>query len=99
MTLYNLITKVRLKCLLHKINFETQKCAISEKNTRQVSIKHLKRRMSENDVFLCVGESELVAEPDGEPVENLSDGDKADSKAKSTEAAKARNEVQPGHLW
>ena len=55
--------------------------------------------MSENYVFLCVGESELVAEPDGEPVENLSDGDKADSEAKSTEAAKARDEVQPGHLW
>ena len=43
--------------------------------------------------------SEVLAKPDGEPVENLGDGDKADSEAKSTDAAKARNEVQPSHLW
>ena len=55
--------------------------------------------MSERDVFLCVVGSELLAEPDGEPVENLSNRHKADTKAKSTEAAKARNEVQPSHLW
>ena len=54
--------------------------------------------MSERDVFLCVVGSELLAEPDGEPVDNLKDRHKADSEAKSTEAAKARNEVQPGHL-
>ena len=54
--------------------------------------------MSEKDVSLCVGGSELLAEPDGEPVEDLSNGHKADSEAKSTEAAKTRNEVQPSHL-
>ena len=41
---------------------------------------------------------ELPAKPDREPVENLSDGDKTDPKAKPAEAAKARDEVQPGHL-
>ena len=44
-------------------------------------------------------ESEVPAKSDGEPVENLGNGDKADSKAKSTEASQARNEVQPSHLW
>ena len=43
--------------------------------------------------------SELPAKPDGEPVENLSKRDTADPKAKSTETAKAGDEVQPSHLW
>ena len=43
--------------------------------------------------------SELPQKPDGEPVENLSKRHKADPKTKSTEAAKAGDEVQPGHLW
>ena len=37
--------------------------------------------------------------PNREPVDKLSDGDKADSKAKSTDPSKAGDEVQPGHLW
>ena len=44
-------------------------------------------------------ESQIPAQFDGEPVENLSKRHKADSKAKSTEAAKAGDEVQPSHLW
>ena len=32
------------------------------------------------------------------PVDKLSDGDEADSKAKSTDSSKAGDEVQPGHL-
>ena len=43
-------------------------------------------------------ESDFLPKSDGEPVENLSHRHKADSKAKSTEAAKAGDEVQPGHL-
>ena len=43
--------------------------------------------------------SELPPKPDGEPVENLSKRHKAESKAKSTETAKAGDEVQPSHLW
>ena len=43
-------------------------------------------------------ESDLLAKSDGEPVDNLSHGHKADPKTKSTEAAKAGDEVQPGHL-
>ena len=42
--------------------------------------------------------SEFLANPDSEPVDNLNKGDKANPKTKSTEAAKARDEVQPGHL-
>ena len=36
--------------------------------------------------------------PNREPVDKLSDGDKTDSKAKSTDPSKAGDEVQPGHL-
>ena len=36
--------------------------------------------------------------PDREPVDKLSDGDKADSKAKSTNPSEIGDEVQPGHL-
>ena len=43
--------------------------------------------------------SEPPAKPDREPIEDLSNRDKADPKTKSTEAAKAGDEVQPGHLW
>ena len=43
--------------------------------------------------------SELPAKSDREPVENLSKRHKADSKTKSTETAKAGDEVQPSHLW
>ena len=43
--------------------------------------------------------SDLLAKSNREPVDNLSHGHKADPKAKSTEAAKAGDEVQPGHLW
>ena len=43
--------------------------------------------------------SKLPTEPDGKPIENLSKRYKADPKAKSTEAAKAGDEVQPSHLW
>ena len=42
---------------------------------------------------------EFPKKPDGEPIDDLSKRDKADPKTKSTEAAKARDEVQPGHLW
>ena len=46
---------------------------------------------------LCL--SEPPAKPDREPIEDLSNGNKADPKTKPTEAAKAGDEVQPGHLW
>ena len=42
--------------------------------------------------------SDLLAKSDREPVDNLSERHKADSKAKSTKAAKTGDEVQPGHL-
>ena len=43
--------------------------------------------------------SEPPAKPDREPIYDLSKRDKADPKTKSAEAAKARDEVQPSHLW
>ena len=43
--------------------------------------------------------SDLLAKSDREPVDNLSERHKADSKAKSTQATKSGDEVQPGHLW
>ena len=39
-----------------------------------------------------------LAESYGEPKKNLGDRDKADAQAKSTDSAKAGDEVQPGHL-
>ena len=42
---------------------------------------------------------EPPAKPDREPIDDLSNGNKADPKTKSTEAAKAGDEVQPSHLW
>ena len=35
----------------------------------------------------------------GEPVENFNNGNEAEAKAKSAEAAKARDEVHPSHFW
>ena len=43
-------------------------------------------------IFFVDG-SELLAKPEGEPVEDLNYGDEADSKAKSADAAKAGDEV------
>ena len=41
---------------------------------------------------------DISAKLKGEPVENFNYGNEAEAKAKSAEAAKARDEVQPGHL-
>ena len=43
--------------------------------------------------------SELPAKPNREPIDDLSNGNKADPKTKPTEAAKAGDKVQPSHLW
>ena len=43
--------------------------------------------------------SPLPTKPDGEPINDLSNGNKTDPKAKSAESAKTRNEVQQSHLW
>ena len=48
---------------------------------------------------LPILKSELSAKSYGEPVENFSKRHKTDTKAKSTETAKAGDEVQPSHLW
>ena len=50
----------------------------------------------EEEVFISL---EPPAKPYGEPIDDLSKRDQADPKTKSTEAAKAGDEVQPGHLW
>ena len=41
---------------------------------------------------------DISAKLKGEPVENFNNGNEAEAKAKSAEAAKARDEVQPSHL-
>ena len=52
-----------------------------------------------NLLQLCPVHHDIPAEPNREPVEELCDGDKTDSKAKSTDAAKTGDEVQPSHPW
>ena len=52
-----------------------------------------------NQRFFQVLKSELPPKSYDEPVENLSKRHKADPKTKSTEAAKAGDEVQPSHFW
>ena len=42
---------------------------------------------------------EALTKSDGEPVEELCDGNKTNAKTKSTNPSKVWNEVQPGHLW
>ena len=49
-----------------------------------------------DEVFISL---EPPAKSDREPIDDLSNGNKADPKTKSTEAAKAGDEVQPSHLW
>ena len=49
--------------------------------------------------LLLVCNCQFPAQFDGEPVENLSKRREANPKAKSTETAKAGDEVQPSHLW
>ena len=44
-------------------------------------------------------ELKVPAKLQRKPVDNLNDGDKTESKAKSAEAAKARDEVHPSHFW
>ena len=48
--------------------------------------------------FLSSKLEDISAKLKREPVENFNKGNEAEAKAKSTEAAKARDEVQPSHL-
>ena len=41
---------------------------------------------------------DISAKLKGEPVENFNNGNKAEAKAKSTEAPKARDKVHPSHF-
>ena len=49
--------------------------------------------------FRGVKSDHFPAKSDRKPIDDLSHRDKADPKAKSTESAKTRNEVQQSHLW
>ena len=49
-----------------------------------------------DEVFISL---EPPAKPYGEPIDDLSNRDKADPKTKSAETAKAGDEVQPSHFW
>ena len=48
--------------------------------------------------FLSSKLEDISAKLEGEPVENFNNGNEAEAKAKSAEAAEARDEVQPSHL-
>ena len=47
----------------------------------------------------CVLNSEILAEPNGESVENFSIGHKTNPQTKSAQTTEAGDEVQPSHLW
>ena len=53
---------------------------------------------SDKDKFWKLMNLELFTESYGEPVNDLNDWDKADSKAEPTHTADAGDEVEPGHL-
>ena len=48
--------------------------------------------------FLSSKLEDISAKLKREPVENFNNGNEAEAKAKSAEAAKAREEVEPSHL-
>ena len=45
-----------------------------------------------------MSDSKVSAESDGEPVDDLNDRDKTDSKAETTKPSEAGDEVKPRHL-
>ena len=49
--------------------------------------------------FLSSKLEDISAKLKREPVENFNNGNEAEAKAKSAEAAKARDEVHPSHFW
>ena len=49
--------------------------------------------------FKGVKSDHSPAKSDRKPIDDLSDRNEADPKAKSTESAQTRNEVQQSHLW
>ena len=48
--------------------------------------------------WLIMKHSKVPAKSDREPVDDLDNRDKADSKAETAEPSKARDEVKPSHL-
>ena len=42
---------------------------------------------------------DISAQSDSKPVEDLNEGNEAEPKAKSAEATKTGDEVQPSHFW
>ena len=72
---------------------------LNEENTnKKPSIRPRYRIVQSMNSWLIMKHSKVPAQSDREPVDDLSHGHKTNPKAKSTEAAKAGDEVQPGHL-
>ena len=64
----------------------------------QCVVSHLESHR--NWVFsYFIDASKVLAKPDWEPVEEFNNRDKADPKEEAADAAKAGDEVQPGHFW
>ena len=70
---------------------------LKKKNTKTfIPIRsHCQTRLTYKSSFL---DYKVPAESDGEPVDDLDNRDKADSKAKTAEPSKAGDEVKPSHL-
>ena len=83
------------------VNICSEKSDIFEekKNTKKfIPIRsHCQTRLTYKSSFLVL-DYKVPAEPDGEPVDDLDNRDKADSKAETAEPSKAGDEVKPGHL-
>ena len=73
---------------------------LHEENTNKTpTIRPRYRIVQSMNSWLIMKHSKVPAQSDREPVDDLDNRDKADSKAETTKAAKTGKEVQPGHLW
>ena len=72
---------------------------LNEENTNKTpTIRPRYRIVQSMNSWLIMKHSKVPAESDGEPVDDLNNRDKADSKAETAEPSKAGDEVEPRHL-
>ena len=72
---------------------------LHEENTNKTpTIRPRYRIVQSMNSWLIMKHSKVPAKSDREPVDDLDNRDKADSKAESTNAADVGDEVKPGHL-
>ena len=72
---------------------------LHEENTNKTpTIRPRYRIVQSMNSWLIMKHSKVPAQSDREPVDDLNNRDKADSKAESTEPSEAGDEVKPRHL-